>query len=310
MTLKMGLRLNNFIFIFFTCFFFLSKLNAQTEDENAGTVYNDYKDKDQFKKFYKRRKIIGAWQINELKTGALVVRLKTNRRSIQAFLNLRDSIKAKEKLMETFIMNKNTMKAYLNNLNFCKLYFMYSNASDSLLNGTRQGIFLDTNLCIDPNISMTENFYLLAERDYIYNSSIGFLPEDSAKLAKESGNPVREMGVTVKNKYGHQLKSPFPYYVKSNVLNMVTATYLIKPSTQIKSTFEYSIMLNNVNDPKRKNRNTSFTDAFKIDIQQEFTYPKLALVISQFNDELKSYYQSSPKPELNKVDAETRKLFY
>src|SRR5687768_11119873 len=42
----------------------------------------DYKDPKQHEKFYKRRNVIGAWQINKLKQGALVVRLKTNKMAI------------------------------------------------------------------------------------------------------------------------------------------------------------------------------------------------------------------------------------
>ena len=81
------------------------------------------------------------------------------------------------------------------------------------MKGARSGIFLDTNLVVDPKIELKENFYLLAERDDVYNSSIGFVREDTARFIKETGNASKDAAIVIKNKYGHQLKDPFPFFV-------------------------------------------------------------------------------------------------
>ena len=75
----MGLSLNKFLFIFFLFVF----TDAFTQS-NVDNDYNqkDYKNPDQFSHYNKRRKAVSKWQINQLKTGALMVRLKTNDKAI------------------------------------------------------------------------------------------------------------------------------------------------------------------------------------------------------------------------------------
>ena|SRR6218665_1851073 len=205
----MALRLNKIIagLLVVLCF-----APAFSQEEADRLNEKEYKDKDQFDQFAKRRKSVAAWQIAQLKEGALVVRLKTSQMLVDALLKQGRTQEAEQKRIQTMAANRNTMRAYQDHYNFSKVYFIYSHSSDSLLKGTRSNIFLDTTLRVDPSIVMTEKFYLIAERDDAYNSSIGFVPEDSAALVREQGNAVREMAVVVKNKYGHQLKRPFPYY--------------------------------------------------------------------------------------------------
>jgi hypothetical protein len=190
----------------------LSVAAGFSQEETEHLNEKEYKDKEQFDHFAQRRRTVASWQIAQLKEGALVVRLKTNHMLIEALLKQGRAKEAEEKRIQTMAANRNTMRAYMDHYNFSKVYFIYSHSSDSLLKGARANIFLDTMLRVNPSIVMTEKFYLIAERDDAYNSSIGFVPEDSATLVREHGNAVREMAVVVKNKYGHQLKRPFPYY--------------------------------------------------------------------------------------------------
>jgi len=296
----MGQWLNRAISIFL---FFIFSAQIISSQENSNSKNEDYKDQDQFKNFYKRRKLIGAWQINQLKTGALVVRLKTNKKQIEA-LNARGQTKqAQDKALETYVINKNTMRAYLNNYNFSKLYFILSSSSDSLLNGARTGIFLDTNLQVDPTIKMAEGFYLIAERDYSYNSSIGFVTQDSANFVKERGNPVREMGVVIKNKYGHQLKAPFPYIIKDKVVTALVPFVL--PITVIKYVFQ---LIEEQQEFKKQHANAS--DVINGNIDKQLSYPNLAIIVSQLNINLREYYQATPPPDLSRVDPEIKKFLY
>ena len=120
----------------------LQSLFGTAQDEMRPSD-KDYKDKDQFERFYKRRVAIAAWQINQLREGALVVRLKTNELLIQSLLKQNQTNLALEKQLETAAINVNTMRAYINNYTFSKLYFIFSNSSDSLINGHRKNIFLE-----------------------------------------------------------------------------------------------------------------------------------------------------------------------
>lgn len=182
----------------------------------------DYKDGKQFKDFYKRRNMIGMWQINQLKNGALVVRLHNNKTLIEGLKKMGKADLAAQKELEMMAVNKNILMAFTRYYNFSKVYFFFSSNSDTLLKGARSGIFLDTNLLVDPKIEMKETFYLLAERDDVYNSSIGFVKEDTARYVKETGNPSKEAAIVIKNKYGHQLKDPFPFYTLNKSLETGT----------------------------------------------------------------------------------------
>ncbi|MGZ3883220.1 MAG: hypothetical protein ACXVP0_07285 [Bacteroidia bacterium] len=208
----MARSLNNYIAVF--CVLMSVLCRAQSE---ADAVFrpHDYKEGDQFSHFKKKRDAISKWQINQLKNGALIVRLHDNRMLIESLKKKGMADIAVQKEHEAFALNKNIVRAFIKNYTFSKVYFFYGHNSDSLLSGARSGIFLDSNLVVDPSITLTENFYMLAEKDLIYNSSIGFVPEDTAKFVREAGNSSKEMGVVIKNKYGHQLKDPFPFCVEA-----------------------------------------------------------------------------------------------
>lgn len=196
-------------------FLFISYSGSSQTGSEADNVFRpqEYKDQDQFKHFVKRREIIAKWQINQLKSGALVVRLHNNQKLIEGLKKMGNADLATQKEHEQMAINKNILLAFTKNYTFSKVYFFYGSSSDSLFRGVRKGIFLDTNLAVVPSIEMKESFYLLAESDDVYNSSIGFVREDTAKFIKETGNAAKEAAIVIKNKYGHQLKDPFPFFV-------------------------------------------------------------------------------------------------
>lgn len=203
----------NKVLITLLCFVFV---NAFSQDKNEG-VYNppDYKNSEQFRRFYKRRTAVAKWQINQLKNGTLVVRLRTNQKQIEGLKKMGKADLATQMEYQTMAINKNIILAFTKYYTFSKVYFLFSQYSDSLLNGKRKGIFVDSNLVVNPQIEMKENFYLIAEKDDVYNSSIGFVNEDTARFVKEMGNASTEAAIVIKNKYGHQLKDPFPHFVKN-----------------------------------------------------------------------------------------------
>jgi hypothetical protein len=298
-----------FLLCFFVSVFFI---NAQEGNEYQYT--KDYKDPQQFEKFRKRRKIIAAWQINQLKDGALVVKLKTNIKQIDAFNNHGEKDKAIEKIIETYIVNKNIMMAYLDNFKFCKIYFIYSNSHDSLQKGVRTGIFLDTNLTIDPNISMTEKFYLIAEKDFSYNSSIGFVKEDSAKFVREKGNPSGGMyDIVIKNKYGHQLKRPFPYlcgFGKKIIGYMGLIPMYYKYEDNKITYFIDKTQLFDRQQSPTKNFKPQPKGFKTLQFNKGDVYEWISFGVEQLNDNLKQFYQGNAKPELDKIDPEIKPFLY
>lgn len=300
----MGLKLNKYFFLFVVLIFALTPTFSQNERE--------YKDSQQFKNFRKRSQAVTTFQIRELKKGALVVRLKTNQLLVNALLKSGDTILANEKQLEMAGTNVNLMKAFLNAYDFSKVYFIYPGSSDSLIKGARSNIFLDTNLRISPAILMNESFYLLAEKDYAYNSSIGFVKEDTAKFIKEEGYGVKEMAVVVKNKYGHQLKKPFPYF----------AAY--RPDIKIEPVYVSMISINGTPIPfniggfgKSAIRNSQNDATFMYQgkrltthIPKYLTYQRLSISIGNFNEELKLCYKKYGNRDTEKMNEEVKSFLY
>lgn len=228
----MGRLLSKIIF----CFgFFVSGFGLAQTGTDADNVFRpqEYKNQDQFKDFQKRRNAVGKWQITQLKNGALVVRLHTNQKLIEGLKKMGKADLATQKEYEMMAINKNITVAFTKYYKFSKVYFFYSNYSDTLLKGARSGIFLDTNLVVNPTIEMKETFYLLVESDDVYNSSIGFVKQDTAAFIKETGNSAKEAAMVIKNKYGHQLKDPFPFFVtnKSTINGTPLVNILIGSKT-------------------------------------------------------------------------------
>jgi hypothetical protein len=280
---------------------------AQVQTQDNG--YHDYKDPKTHEKFLKRRRTVSAWQINQLKNGALVVRLKTNHLLISQLKKRGEEHLAEKARLEQAAVNVSMIKAYLHNYNFSKVYFIYSHSSDSLLNGTRSGIFIDTTLKVNPSITMPEKFYLIAEPDYIYNSSLGFVREDSARSVVEAGNPSSsEKPIVVKNKYGHQLKSPFPYAM----LNMV----FTKKVPTVDVIIDGKPYVFYVSSTLGVQRGNSTGGTYKVNdktieliIPKEMTYEVLSLTVEGFNASLNEYYKSAPMPSEQSVLYQDAKPF-
>ena len=205
------------VFIFITRFCF-------SQDEGVKPpVIKEYKGDSSYANFNNLRFDVAKAQINLLKHGALLVRLKTNINTITKLKAAGNIDLATQVERETNLRNKIIIASYLQEFTFCPVYFFYSNYSDSVKNKNIKGIFLNSNLEIDPTIECKASFYLIA--DYggkIYNSSLGIVPESVASRSNERGDPVREVAISIKNRYFIQLHNPFPYFqIKSTSKSIV-----------------------------------------------------------------------------------------
>lgn len=237
----------------------------------------EYHNKDQFKRFGKRTDMVAVWQVQNLKFGAIVVRFQTNQRKIDGYRKVGQEKKALEVIAETEFYTKLMMRAYAKEFSFCKVYFMFAHSSDSLLKGVRKGIFIDTTLKVNEGIVMNEAFYILAEKDHVYNSTIGFVKEDTAIYMSEAGNKTIEAAVVLKNKYGHQLKSPFPFYVKKSF---------------VKSSSVYLQIGNVVISP-------GVIKEVKFYLSKDITPEKQGIYLHQLSESLQRFYQRSQGLQVN-----------
>lgn len=206
----MARRSSKIIALFFLLF---SNLGfSQTEGPKPPKV-NDYKSDSSYKNFSDLRYKVAKAQINLLKTdGALLVRLKTNKNTINRLKAAGNSDLATQIQRQTEVTNKIAMASYLQEFNFCPVYFFYSDYSDSVKHKNLTGVFLDSTLTINPSIVCNKKFYLIAESGTVYNSSLGIVPESLADKAVEKGSPSRDAPIVIKNRYFIQLHKPFPYF--------------------------------------------------------------------------------------------------
>ena len=202
-------KLNRIILSFFILF--TTSLFAQDEGVKSPD-YNDYKSDSSFKNFNALRFKVAYAQINLLKKGALLVRLKTNHRAITQLKTSGNIDLATNLEKETELANKIIMSAYRKEFTFCPVYFFYSESSDSIRKNNLSGIFVDTTLQINSSITCNSSFFLIAEEGALYNSSLGLVPESLARKATEKGNYSRDASIIIKNKYFIQLHKPFPYF--------------------------------------------------------------------------------------------------
>jgi hypothetical protein len=164
---------------------------------------------------------------------------------------------------------------------------------------------------------MKENFYLLGEKDYVYNSSIGFIPEDSARYVKENGNPSGEMAeLVIKNKYGHQLKKPFPYvcgYGSKVLTDLAFVKKVPAYYTVSGQTINYTIDKTQLSEMKAS-ANREFKKAptgnqtYQLD--KQYAYEVISAKVERFNDDILGYYKGSPKPEMDKIDPAVKPYLY
>lgn len=285
---------------FFLQFLFLVSIILGQQNGKETPVYREYKDSKQFDDFYKKRNLVGAWQIHQLKKGALVVKLKTNQPLIDALLKKGDKRTAEKKRIEALAININICKAFRDKYTFSRLYFIYSNYQDSLLEGGRSNIFLDSNLTIDSKITMSETFYLISETDNVYNSSIGFIAEDSARFAIERGSPtLTKVPIVIKNKFGHQLKRPFPFCFGDGI-RLSKNIPLVYVSINGKA-IPFYVNGNDLGEPSGGYIYEG--KPLMLTIPKSFTYTWLLLSVEDLNRSLENFYKAASMPDTKKIES-------
>lgn len=294
----MAAKLNSLLFC---CFVFISLFKAQ-----KGANYSDYKSQSDHQKFFKTRRAVANCQIEKLNKGALVVILKDNQLLINGLIKSNNQVLAQQKFLTQFVINKNILMSFKRAYNFSKVYFIYSSSIDSLSKGARKNIFLDTTLTVNSEIELKENDYFLCFRDYIYNSSIGFVKEDSAKFVSENGNAGGTEYFVIKNRYGHQLKKPFPFYndgiknmysgIKGKVFEFQTSfeSQLTLKGTNYFVNSNYLNELKEIKEGKRKPfKFINNANAQSIKLSKDLLFEILLSSVESLNEDLKLFYMES-----------------
>lgn len=285
--------------------------------------YTDYKNQKEYQKYFKTRKAVANCQIEKLKNGALVVVLKDNKLLINSLIKNNNIELAQVKFLEQYVINKNILVAFKKMYTFSNMYFIYSSSIDSLTKGVRNNIFLDTTLTVNKQIQMNDSFYFLCFRDFVYSSSIGFIKEDTAMYVTENGNSGGTEYFVIKNKYGHQLKKPFPFYneglknmysgIKGKIFEIQTKfdSNLKLEQTYYSINPNYLSELKEIKEGKRKPFKFINNETNKsIKISKEYLFEVLLMQLDNFNESLKNFYNEAKEYNTKEHSKEFDKYCY
>lgn len=155
---------------------------------------------------------IAIQQIRDLKTGALVVRLKTNDRSIESYRKAGQTALAEKLSEERKKQNQKLADAFRTYFDYCKVYFIYARNTDNLLKG-KQNIFLNDTLEVDTSIHLTEKYFLIAEYGLITsNMRTDEYHYKSVNQTEATSSASSTSVVFISDTTLTQLKEPFPFY--------------------------------------------------------------------------------------------------
>ena len=162
-------------------------------------------------------------QINELKNGALLVRLSNGQAKVNALMKLGDDDRAEKYKMRLREENLELVRSFRSAYDFSKVYFYYSDQSSKVKNANYQGIFLNDSLEYDSTIQLSSDVY-------VFNAQLTNRHKDSSRFITGYRNrtvgpfqqirePIYEggadngfMAIVLFDDQFNQLQRPFPYY--------------------------------------------------------------------------------------------------
>jgi hypothetical protein len=103
-----------------------------------------------------------AITLRNLKNGSVIVRLKTNEKSIEAYKNSGRGDIAEKIAEDRKAQNLKLYDAFTKAFTFCKVFFIYAKDTRQFLDG-KKGLFLDRNLNYDPSIKLTDANFVFCE---------------------------------------------------------------------------------------------------------------------------------------------------
>lgn len=182
---------------FFILFFIVAFSVAQTPHENA------------------------AANIELLKSGALLVRLKTSENYMNVLERRGDKAGVEKVRAKQLAENQAIVKAFREKFTFCKVYFFYSNFSDEIRNGQMKGHLYNSDFQLDDTFSGSN--YLVGEFGNTQLTNIE--------------------GFIIESRDYQQMQEPFPFLTRKNkvgVKERTPAEMAAQASKDLQSYYEYT----------------------------------------------------------------------
>jgi len=186
-------------------------------------VINEKKEK---RNFRKHLKIQVKEQISQIHDGALLVRLKTKKNSIEALRKIEKNTLADKIEKKQAKRNKAIISAFQKRFDFCPTFFFFSDYSQSIKEKKFDKVlFLNSNLQLDSTIKFDKKTFLTAEFGTIepdtakYFSYYSLEPDGNWSVKKiknyYGGSSLVFDALLIKSDIFIQLRRPFPYYART-----------------------------------------------------------------------------------------------
>jgi hypothetical protein len=219
------MKLQNNFSIDFNYFIPLSKGNTQNFQLSLNILLTNRKSIKESYRHIKQRK--SAEQIRQLKSGTLLVRLKSSENKINALINTGEPKKATKVKEQQDLENKKIVSAFKKNFNFCNAAFFYDKNSEEILNRNFVNIFLNDSLKLDSSILIdttkplfTAEFAAIEQDTAKSFSHYSYRHDENGRLQKvenyyTSSSDIDFLALVIKDQHFIQLNKPFPYYTRT-----------------------------------------------------------------------------------------------
>jgi hypothetical protein len=165
-------------------------------------------------------------QIVELKNSFLLIRLKTGKNTIDAMLKAGQSEMAEKRQKQIDEENIRIIKSFRTEFDFCPVYFFYSDDSKFVAEKQFEKVkFLNDSLQPDNTIKLNSEKFFIAEWGNVkgdtasYYSHTSYEPDGNFSQGPVyvyyGGGSTDAKGLIVKDCRFHQLRSPFPFFIKN-----------------------------------------------------------------------------------------------
>jgi len=227
--------MNFLIYILIFCCFtdycnvcnFVYHLDGFKDTCTHGSLISESSKTTQKKESYsKLRKRKSREQINQLKNGILLIRLKTSENKIAALKKVGKADRAEKVKLAVELENKKIIVAFKNNFTFCKTAFFFSNDAVNIRKKLFNNIFLNDSLKIDPSIKIDSlqsifiaDFGSIEKDTIIRFSHYSYENDGNFNLAKtanyySSSTELDIYALKILDANFIQLNKPFPFYTR------------------------------------------------------------------------------------------------
>ncbi|MFT4662738.1 MAG: hypothetical protein ACI8XB_003031 [Patiriisocius sp.] len=164
-------------------------------------------------------------QINNLKNGSLLIRLKTSKKSISGLKKMGKDAAAQKVENDQRSANMEIISTFRENFDFCPVHFFFSDFSQEVKDKQfEKVVFLNDSLQPDSTTLSDPDNYLIAEFGTIEQDTAIYidgyhLKRENGKVKKQTnyygGADMRFGALIIKSDQFIQLKRPFPFYIRT-----------------------------------------------------------------------------------------------